>query len=140
MAEEVAVSSTVYNLAGDENNRPDYMQSVIFRNIIANDKKSLGEAINSSQIKGPAISLRSFFRWADANYGLIGMPTGNLAASLGIDLTVLNGQIPPPVGETVTATSATVGPADFGRWAEQYLLDNYPLQWGTGYTTSIDPV
>lgn len=138
MAEEVAVDSTVYNLAGDEDKRPNYMQALIFRNIISSSKESIADSLIHGHIKGPGIALRSFFRWADANYGLIGMPTGNLAATLGISNIILEGQIPPPPSETVTVTSSDVGTADYARWAEQWLLLNYPAEWGTGYTVEID--
>lgn len=138
MAEEVAVDSTVYNLAGDEDKRPIYMQSLVFRNIISNAKESIADSLIRGHIKGPGIALRSFFRWADSNYGLIGMPTGNLAATLGISSLVLESEIPPPVGETITVTSSDIGPADFTRWAEQWLLVNHPTEWGTAYTVEID--
>lgn len=138
MAEEVAVDSTVYNLAGDENARPIYMQSLVFRNIISNAKESVADSIINGHMKGPGIALRSFFRWADDNYDLIGMPTGNLAATFGVSNTVVQAQITPPPGETVTVTSSDVGPADFTRWAEQWLLLNHPTEWGTAYTVEID--
>ena len=140
MAEEVAVQSTVYNMAGDEANRPIYMQSLVFRNVISNAKESIADSITKGHLKGPGIALRSFFRWADDNYGLIGMPTGNLAATLGISLAVLNAQIPPPSGEVIITDSASVGPADFTVWAEQWLLANHPSEWGTAYTVSINYV
>ncbi len=138
MAEEVAVDSTVYNLAGDEDKRPNYLQALVFRNMISNTKESVASSLINGHIRGPGIALRSFFRWADSNYGLIGMPTGNLAASLGVSNTVLNANIPPPALETVTVTSSSVGPADFTIWAEQWLLLNHPSEWGTAYTVEID--
>lgn len=138
MAEEVAVDSTVYNLAGDEDKRPNYIQTLVFRNIISSSKESIADSLIKGHIRGPGISLRSFFRWADANYGLIGMPTGNLAAALGVSDAVLNANIPPPPLETVTVTSSSVGPADFTIWAEQWLLLNHPAEWGTAYTVEIN--
>ncbi len=138
MAETVSVQSTVYNMAGDENLRPIYMQTLVFRNVISNVKESIADTITKGHLHGPGIGLRSFFRWADDNYGLIGMPTGNLAATLGISLAVLDAQIPPPVGEVVITDSASVGPADYAIWAEQWLLVNYPAVWGTAYTVSIN--
>ena len=138
MAEEVAVDSTVYNLAGDEDKRPNYLQALVFRNMISNTKESVASSLINGHIRGPGIALRSFFRWADSNYGLIGMPTGNLAASLGVSNTILEANIPPPALETVTVTSSSVGPADFTIWAEEWLLLNHPSEWGTAYTVEID--
>ena len=72
----INVASSVYNLAGDEKDRPIFLQSLIIRNVLSGTKRSLGDTITTGYLNGPGINFRTFFRWAVDNYDLIGMPTG----------------------------------------------------------------
>ena len=73
---KIYVSSTVYNLAGDEINRPDYLKSLVLGNLLTKTDMDIADTIQSGYIKGPGIKLRNFFRWAQDNYDYIGMPLG----------------------------------------------------------------
>ena len=58
----ISVASSVYNLAGDEKDRPIYLKNIIVSNVLSGTKKTLGESLNNGYLTGPGIKLRSFFR------------------------------------------------------------------------------
>lgn len=134
------VASTLYNLAGPELDRPNYLKSVITSSIIGEQNFSIADVLQQSYINGPGIRFRNFFRWALANYDEIGVPTGNLGGAMSLDLTVVAGEVPFDPGETVKLQTAEVGIADYSYWADQWMLENEPTLIDTEWTSDIDEV
>lgn len=120
------VSSTVYNLAGEETGRPNYLKSIIVGSTLLKDDRSRGEIIQASYQKGRGIQLRSFYRWALANYSLIGIPEASLQNTREISPEVVAQAIPKPVGSTAFIQTAEMGPADYSYWAERWMFEYYP--------------
>ncbi|AZO48045.1 hypothetical protein [Mesorhizobium sp. M4B.F.Ca.ET.058.02.1.1] len=137
----VAVDSVVYNLAGDEVDRPDYMQSLVVRNVLSGTKETMGDTINAGLMHGPAIQLRNFYRWANTpeNYDQVGMPTGALEIRGTIDPVLVIPYIPTTPGLAVWAESAFVDDANIKYWAERWLLVNQPDDYDTAWTVDYDP-
>lgn len=128
------VSSTIYNMAGDVNKRPDFLKSTITASIIGDDvTQSIGDTIQNSYINGPGITLRSFYKWAAGSSGyedVVGFTAGNLITGNSINDEVLADQIRTIIGATddytVQVQASDLGYADISWWAEQFILANHP--------------
>lgn len=137
----VTVSSTVYNLAGDENTRPNFLDTTVVGAVMSDSGKSIGEQLQAAYISGPGIQLRSFARWArlygyDAAVGISATP---ITLPNSIDLTALTAQLPvPPSGETTVIQTSSIGPFDYTFWVDQYMVANYPTLLTTAYTCDFN--
>lgn len=132
------VSSTLYNLAGPEVERPNYLKSLIVGNVLFSTKFNVGETLRSGYIRGPGLKIRNYFRWAQDNYSDIGVPIGYLGGRVDIDNGLVAAEIPHGVGETVRVEVIRVEEADYSYWAEQHMAANYPEFIETEWTSDID--
>lgn len=134
------VSSAAYNMAGDEDDRPQYLQSLVVQNVLSGTKASMGESLTAGYLHGPGIRLRSFYRWATTpgNYDNIGMPYGFLQDYQNVDTTVIAGEIPTTAGTTALLQSAELGPADWSYWAERWMLQFHPTQIDLAWTADYN--
>lgn len=64
MSSTTYVDSVVYSMAGDPENIPDYLKSVVVGGILTTPNLDLAAHLNKSTINGPASGMRKFFRWA----------------------------------------------------------------------------
>lgn len=135
---KIYVSSVVYNLAGDETERPDYLKSLVLGNIITDVNFDVAETIQSGYIKGPGIKFRNFFRWAQNNYDLVGMPKGGMITVSDIDQTVIAANVPHDPAETVQIHEALYDVADFFYWADQYMWENHRELHETNWVADYD--
>lgn len=131
----ISVSSVVYNLAGPEADRPDYLKSLVTNKVISGSKSSMSETINKGLLNGPGIRLRHLPRWAEVSgyNDLVGLSSGTIEVGNSIDDAVLAGAIPHAVDETVVLQSSEISRADFEYWAEQYVLENHPSLFGSAW-------
>lgn len=134
----INVASSVYNLAGDEKDRPIFLQNLIIRNVLSGTKRSLGDTITTGYLNGPDIKFRTFFRWAVDNYDLIGMPTGKMYAGDVINTHTVADQIPVGPNESIWVQEARLGDSDYEMWAEQWMLRNHPDQLDQGWEADFD--
>jgi hypothetical protein len=126
----ISVASSVYNMAGEEKDRPQFLQSLIMRNILSGTRDSMGDTIITGYLNGPAMRLRQFYKWArqSKNYGQIGMPTGTLGSGDEIDPKKTEIYIPHSAATQVWCQSAETGIADYTYWAEEWVMKNRPTQ------------
>jgi len=124
----ITVASSAYNLAGEEKDRPQFLQSLIVRNILSGTKDSMGDTIQTGYLNGPAMRLRQFFRWArqPVHYGEVGMPTGQISTGSALNPRSVEAYIPHPAGSQVWCQHAVVGSADYSYWAEEWVMNNRP--------------
>ena len=134
----IKVASSVYNLAGDEKDRPIFLQNLILRNVLSGTKRSLGDTITTGYLNGPSIKFRTFFRWAVDNYDLIGMPTGQMYAGDVINTQTVASQIPHTANENIWVQKASLGDSDYEHWAEQWMIRNYPDLLDQGWEADFD--
>lgn len=134
----ITVASTVYNLAGDEKDRPNYLQTLIVKNVLSGTKTSLGDDINMGYLKGPGIKFRTFYRWALKNYDEIGMPTGQMYAGDTIPTGDVADAIPHAANENVWVQEAKLADSDYEMWAEQWMLENHPELFSTEWEADMD--
>ena len=137
---KITVGSTMYNLAGDIQDRIQYLPTVINTKIIAGSNESVGETIQNSLLRGPGMRMRAFSRWA-VNSGYItriGMQQGKLSLGSNVDSTVIAASIAHAPDEDVVIQTAEVDQADYGYWADQWMLDNHPDQISADYEIDMD--
>lgn len=138
MASEISVASSVYNMAGDEKDRAQFLKSLVIRNVLSNTKRGLGETMTNGYLGGPGIKFRSFFRWADINYDYIGMPSGTLRSAKSFNPANIGPFITTPVGSYPWVQDAWVGDSDFMMWAEQWMANNRPNDFNKNWSANID--
>ena len=134
----INVASSVYNMAGDEKDRPIFLQNLIIRNILSGTKRSLGDTITTGHINGPGIKFRTFFRWAVDNYDLIGLPTGKMYAGDIISTQTVADNVPHDPGESIWVQEAYLGTSDYAEWAEQWMMKHYPSELDTEWEADMD--
>lgn len=141
-SKKTLVSSVSYNLAGDEDDRPQYLQSLVIQNVLSGTKASMGDSINQGYLHGPGIRLRNFYNWAatSGNYDQIGIPTGYISDYSAIDTTLIGPEIPVTPPNTAMVQSAELFSADWSYWAERYMLENFPLQIDSAWTSDYNQV
>ena len=137
---KVYVSSSMYNLAGDIENRVQFLPTVIASKVIAHNNASMGETIQDALIKGTGIRYRSFARWA-RNQGYnnqLGLQSARINVGANIDHDVLAASIVPGAGFEVAIQTAEVGLADYGFWVDQWMLENHPSEVDESYEIDFD--
>lgn len=137
---QVFVSSVVYNLAGDIEDRVDFLKTTVVGGVLSPTTDSLGEAIISSYLNGPGITLRSYGRWGrTSGYNAqIGQTAGTLWLGNSIDHAQLAQLIPHGSNETVILQTAEIGNADYTYWADRYMSQNHPGVLDTDYTVDFN--
>ena len=125
---KIYVSSSIYNLAGDELDRPNFLKSSLFSAIMNPYDTYLGEVIVGNYLDGPGIMQRSFFNWSVRN-DIAGLPTLKVSNAQPVDQSLMAGIIPipgSPAGLENRVDSAELTDGDYSYWAEQWLFENAP--------------
>ena len=136
----ITVSSTAYNMAGDEKDRPNFLKGTIFGSMIA-DSDSIADDIQTSYFDGPGMKQRQFFRWANRQ-NLSSMPITSIANTSDIDPLVVQNEIPvspSPAGLILSVTYAEVSDGDFQPFIERWLLENHPDRVSEEWLGEFDP-
>lgn len=139
----IRVASTLYNMAGDENNRPDFLKGTVFGSVIGNSP-SIADNISKAYMGGPGLKQRQFFKYCDRN-DIRGLPTATIVNSVPLDTNVVQGQIPlstvppAPSGITLHCFAAEVTDGDFQAWLERWILLNYPERIGEDWLGEYEP-
>jgi len=134
----INVASSVYNMAGDELDRPIFLKNLVIRNILSGTKRGMGETIVSGHLNGPAIKFKTFHRWAVRNYDLIGMPTGNMFSGDTINTNTVAAYIPHTSEEKVWVQTAKLSDSEYGMWADQWMIENEPGLYDTNWEADFD--
>lgn len=136
----ISVASVVYNMAGEEKNRPNYLKSLVVRNVLSGTKESLGTTLTNGYLNGPALKYRSFFNWTQrpGNYDQVGTPSGEIVAGAELNGTQVEPHIARDPGEEIWVQKAEINSADISFWADQWILENRPADINTAYTTDYD--
>lgn len=139
---KIMVSSSLYNLAGDIDERIQFLPSAIATAVVTGSKDSIGETVTSSLLKGPGIKFRSYARWARTSgyTEALGMQTGVLNVGDSINLDVLRNTIPHAPDEEVAIQTAVIGGPDYGYWADRWMTENHPEVVDKDYVVDFDEV
>lgn len=132
----VHVASTLYNLAGPEEDRPNYLKTSVYSSLMSSGSPYLGEHITNTHFKGPAMQQRSFFNWSKRTR-YAGLPAGSINNSVDVDLDIVAAEIVPPAGQEVLMQNASSESADFGLFTEKWVLENRPDKSTDDYTSDF---
>ena len=124
----IKVSSTVYNMAGEEANRPNFLKSTMFGSVINPSNNYLGESIVQSYLSGPGINQRSLFNYA-VRTDYPGLPTYSINKTILVDAEVVRPYITipgTPAGLELIIQTASISKGDYEVFARQYMNENYP--------------
>ena len=136
----INVASTVYNLAGDETKRPNFLDTTMLGAVLSDSDLSICEQLNSAYLSGPGIQIRNFASWARV-YGydaLVGISATPIALTSAIDVTVLGPLLPAVTGQTLVIQASQIGMADYTFWVTQFMFENYPTQLDTAFTCDFN--
>jgi len=139
----ITVSSTLYNMAGDEDDRPDFLKGTIFGSVMA-DAPSLAEDLTGAYFNGPGQKQLQFFRYCQQmNYSI--MPTTSIVNTAPLDSAAVAAEIPltsvPSArsGLEISAYNSFVSDGDFEPWIEKWILGNYPERIGEDWLGEYEP-
>lgn len=136
----VVVASTVYNMAGEEANRPNFMKANLYSAMLASGHKQfLGERVVYNMLSGPSIRQRSFFNWS-VRQDLPGLPTFSVSNKYNVDASVVTPYITVPAGKYASPQIAFVSDGDYSDFAEQWILDNNPAVYNTEWVADYDNI
>lgn len=129
------VSSVAYNMAGDQDQRPSYIKSLVLKNITSDTSDSIATTITTGYMNGPQMDFRKFYRWAKDNYTTVGLPSARINGLADISINTVLTQLPPVAGQTPYVLNAEQIMADYTAWAEQYILQNHPDLYDTNWAS-----
>ena len=89
---KIYVSSVIYNLAGNYDERTDYIKHLVLQGVITDS--SIGSTLINGTIQGPRSEAQNYFRWAKRNYDM-GMPEGGIFKTDSLDVSLLAPHIIP---------------------------------------------
>lgn len=133
------VSSTVYNLAGDVDLRPNFLKATVLQAVVL-EKDSIAEAITDAYLTGPGVKLQGFTNWANNNgfTDELGLASESVVAVSAINYTTLPSHVPVPVGSIASINSAIINSGDYTYWTDQYVALNHPELISSVYSSVIN--
>lgn len=134
------VSSVVYNMAGDVKDRANYLSTLVAGHVLGAGKATLTRNMLDSYLSGPGINLRRFGRWAEL-YGYndnVGLVQSTVTLPSEVNTAALAVVLKGIYGKDVLINEADIGPADYGIWANQYMLANQPSKYLSNWTATYD--
>lgn len=137
------VASSVYNMAGDIDLRPNFLRTALIGNTLSNSKAGIGPMLVQAMLSGSGMQQLKFFRWARSNYAL-GMPTASFGGDWSVDAAAVAAGLAPllgmPAGSTLRIVSSAVDVVDVDDWAKFWILNNHPDLPDEDWSSDWDPV
>lgn len=134
------VSSVVYNLAGPEKDRANYLKTLVISNKVSSHNTSITDTITQGYLTGPGIKLRNFTRWAKSSgySDLLGIREGELTGQSNIRANDVSPHIPHDSDEDVVVESAEIGSAELSSWVARYILETAPNRINEEYVADFN--
>lgn len=131
----ISVSSSAYNLAGDEKDHIKFVPTMVLSKIISNTNFDMSQTLQSALIKGPGMRIRKFGKWArTSGYSEhLGLESGVLRGKSNVSSGPVAEAIPHLPNELVSVDAIEVGQADYSKWAEQWMAEHHPEQIDSDY-------
>lgn len=126
---KIHVASTVYNLAGPEENRNNFLKLTLLGIVTSSSNLYVGENLTHAYLQGPGMQLRAFARWAKkSGYtdNVVRQTSGRLSLPASPDHSIIAQYINPSDPSKVSITLAELGIVEYNYWAMQYMLENHP--------------
>lgn len=139
-SKKIYVSSTLYNVAGPEKDRPNYLKSTLY-NTVMQDLPSTADGIRESYFNGPGLQQRQFYNYAKRQQ-LKGFPETSIVTAEPIDGQMVAPHISTPAtpaGITTVVQRAEIVGADPDQFIYRWLLENHPEEAALDWTGDFDP-
>lgn len=136
----IEVSSVVYNMAGEEANRPDFLKLTMFGAVMNKGNAFIGETVVNGYLGGPGMNQRSLFRWA-VNNNYPGLPTYSISSASVDDPEVFRPFIPipsSPAGLVLFIQKAGSANGDYEVWAKKFMNENFPSEVNTDWVAEYN--
>lgn len=136
----IKVASTVYNMAGPEADRPNFLKSTMFGAVMNPESKYIGETLVRSYLQGPGINQRLLFNYAVRN-DFPGLPTLSMNKAISVNAEVVRPFLPVPdypAGLVAEIQSANIADGDYEVFAERWMNENYPLEIGSQWVAEYN--
>lgn len=137
MGTEIAVASTVYNLAGDIHKRPNVLKTTVINAILTQNKNNgVGSIITKSYLNGSGINLKRFSNWAvTSGYSdAVGVMESTFIPNVTSNAETILAAIPKQPNETLFLDHWTTAENDVVGSAVLFIKANYPLEINTAWT------
>lgn len=127
---EIEVQSSVYNLAGDIEKRPNFLKTLTFSQSMYKTHASMGEAISQSYLGGVGIKLRQLPALANRLdfFNLVGQSTATITSRGNIDHNLIRDALNFRLGIESNIYTVEMSAPVLRWWGWQYLLENHPVR------------
>lgn len=125
---KVKVFSDVYNLAGDINDRPNFLKTVVIDQVLHKLKPSMSEALHDAYVGGHGIALRRIVPYAERinYYEKVGQNQATIQTSKSVGINELTDAMNYRFGFDVRVYEAVISNLDIEWWTLQHLYLYFP--------------
>lgn len=137
---KVEVFSSVYNLAGEIDKRPNFLKTLVFGQVMYRSAPSMGQAIPEGYMKGPGIKLRQVISKAHREdfYNAVGQPQATVRTLGNLDSAMVRDAINFRFNISANVYEVDMGAPNMYWWGLQYLLDTYPTRVNEIFDVSVN--
>lgn len=139
---KIFTSSSVYNLAGDVNKRPNVLKTTVLSQAINHTYPSFGESITGTYLNGQGMRFRSFSRWVDrVGYrDLVGMVSPKLTyvSRSSTAMFEIASEIKEIENTDLHIKNVDIGFGEIEWWGDSFVSENRPDLIGKNYLVDID--
>lgn len=135
---KVIVGTTVYNLAGDEKEAPNFLKTTVANHVLTGGPGTIAKALSSSYLSGPGIRLRRVYYWARNNYPNLGLTHSEMQIATAINPNSLVGNLPLDAGRQPEIRHVGTDTADYQWWARQWILTNHTARYNEDWSCRMD--
>lgn len=140
MGKKISVASSVFNMAGPESQRPNYLKSLVF-GAIKEGAPSLTNVITEGYLNSPAMRFRRFAGWAKRSpefQDFLGITQGSIEVPKAIDKEALKAALPTSEGESARIEAVSIDSGDFLRWAQRWVAKHRPSELNDEWECEFD--
>ena len=122
------VFSDIYNMAGDINNRPNYLKTVLFDQTMFKNRDSYGEALRDSYLPSAGITMQRVVPYARKldYFNKVGQTNASISIPRVLDNNKIRDVLEYRFNKRIRVFSSEIGNADVNWWGTRYLLENAP--------------
>ena len=125
---KIKVFSDIYNMAGDINERPNYLKTIIFDQTMFKNRDSYGKALIDSYLPSAGVTMKRVVPYAHKidYYNKIGQSKATISIPKVLDNNKIRDVLEFRLNKTFRIFSSELGNADVEWWGIRYLLENAP--------------
>lgn len=132
------VSSVIYNMAGPEEDRPQFLKSLILGNMVGNRNFNVIDTLQRGYFTGGGMKLRRFYNWAENNFPEVDIPYDTISTVKELSISEVEGAIASVVGSAVQVSWVETGSVDPTYWAMKWMYENLPERVHEDWSADFD--